>query len=132
MMALLIITVVTNYGINLHVLNDLTSVSDDMIRLSNGDSSKGTIFSKRKDEVGELFNAYLIFQDYTLQIQRVSRDLEQQKSLLETIFDSMNDGLSVFSSDNKLLAWNKKYLKLFALSEHQLHTQMPLEDENFS
>ncbi|HEY7867168.1 MAG TPA: PAS-domain containing protein [Psychromonas sp.] len=128
MMVLLIITVVTNYGSNLRVLNDLTTVTDDMVRLSNGEMREGRVLKQSQDEVGELFKAYLIFQAHTLQIQKASNDLEQQKLLLETIFNSMNDGLSVFSADNRLLTWNKNYLNLLGLTEQDIYPQMPLED----
>ena len=128
MMVLLIVTVFTNYGSNLRVLNDLTTITDDMVRLSNGDMHNGRVFKQSKDEVGELFKAYLIFQEYTLQIQNASNDLEQQKLLLETIFNSMKDGLSVFSVKNQLITWNENYVDLLGLVEQDIYPQMPLED----
>ena len=127
MMALLIVSVVTNYGANLKVLQDLTNVTHDMVRLASGDTRHTSHFAARNDEVGDLLNAYQVFRDHTQQIQQVKEDLEQQKLLLESIFNGMVDGLSVFSADNRLLAWNQQYLKVFGLTAEQVRYQMPLE-----
>ena len=127
-MVLLIVTVVTNYGRNLRVIQELTSVTDDMIRLSTGNTNKESRFQIRNDEVGELLRAYLTFRRHTEQIESVRDDLEQQKLLLETVFNGMYDGLSVFSSDNRLLAWNKRYLSSLNLSEQRIYRGMTLEE----
>lgn len=126
MVLLLILAVATNYGINVKIVRDLTDVTDDMIRLSNGDTRKVSRFRQRNDEIGDLLNAYQVFRTYTYRIQKVSSDLEQQKLLLESIFDGMHDGLSVFTRENRLLTWNKQYLKALKLSEKQVWPGMPL------
>jgi len=126
-MLLLIIAVATNYGINIKIIRDLVNVTDDMTRLSNGDTRKVSKFRQRNDEIGELLNAYQVFRTYTYRIQKVSTDLEQQKLLLESIFNGMYDGLSVYSKENKLLAWNKQYFSALNLSEDEVELGMPLE-----
>lgn len=126
-MILLIVTVITNYGRNMRVIQELTSVTDDMVRLSTGKLTKESIPQVRDDEVGELLRAYLTFRTHTEQIKSVRDDLEQQKLLLETIFNGMYDGLSVFSQQNCLLAWNNQYLSSLNLKEGDVYRGMPLE-----
>ncbi|PWI32204.1 hypothetical protein DI392_16125 [Vibrio albus] len=126
-MILLIVTVITNYGRNMRVIQELTSVTDDMVRLSTGKQTEEKSLQVRDDEVGELLSAYLTFRTHTEQIESVRDDLEQQKLLLETIFNGMYDGLSVFSAKNCLLAWNKQYLTSLNLKEGDVYRGMPLE-----
>lgn len=128
MMSLLIVAVFTNYGINVKVVKDLTTVTDDMIRLSIGDTRQTSRLKPRDDEIGELLKAYQVFRDYTYRIQTASSNIEQQKLLLESIFDGMYDGLSVFSKNNNLLAWNKRYLSCLGLSDGDICLGMPLEE----
>ncbi len=128
MMSLLIVAVFTNYGINVKVVKDLTTVTDDMIRLSIGDTRQTSRLKPRDDEIGELLKAYQVFRDYTYRIQTASSNIEQQKLLLESIFDGMYDGLSVFSKNNNLLAWNKQYLSCLGLNEGDICLGMPLEE----
>ncbi|WED23611.1 PAS-domain containing protein [Vibrio sp. JC009] len=128
MMLLLILAVAVNYGINIKTVQELTNVTNDMIRLSNGDTRKVSRFRPRDDEIGDLLNAYQVFRAYTYRIQKVSSNLEQQKQLLESIFDGMHDGLSVFSKENKLLAWNQQYLSALKLDTKEVYVGMPLEE----
>jgi signal transduction histidine kinase/CheY-like chemotaxis protein len=126
MMILLIVAVFTNYGINIKVVKDLTNVTDDMVRLSIGDTRQTSRIKPRSDEIGALLNAYQVFRDYTYKIQTVSANIEQQKILLESIFDGMYDGLSVFSKNNCIMAWNKQYLTCLGLKEGDIYLGMPL------
>jgi signal transduction histidine kinase/CheY-like chemotaxis protein len=128
MMILLIVSVTTNYGINVKVAKDLSTVTDDMIRLSIGDTKTLSRIKPRNDEIAELLNAYQVFRDYTYKIQKASASIEEQKLLLESIFDGMYDGLSVYSKENRLLAWNKQYLSTLGLQEQDVEYGMPLEE----
>ncbi len=128
MMVLLIIAVFINYGTNVKVVKDLTTVTDDMIRLSIGDTRQTSRLKARNDEIGDLLKAYQVFRDYTYRIQTASSNIEQQKLLLESIFDGMYDGLSVFSRHNRLIAWNKQYLTCLGLQESDIRLGMPLEE----
>ena len=128
MMVLLIVAVFANYGINVKVVQDLTTVTDDMVRLSVGDTTQTSQLKTRNDEIGALLNAYQVFRDYTYKIQTASANIEQQKQLLESIFDGMHDGLSVFSEHNALIAWNKQYLACLGLSDGDIRLGMPLDE----
>ncbi|MFY0665308.1 MAG: PAS-domain containing protein [Natronospirillum sp.] len=106
---------------------DLQTVTDDMTHLAEGRHDVSQPMIQRHDEIGELARTYQVFRDDSLRMVEISRDLDVQKRLLETVLDTMNDGLSVFSADQKLLAWNTRYVELFDLSAHDVARGMTLQ-----
>lgn len=107
---------------------DLQTVTDDMIHLAEGRHDVSQPMIQRQDEIGELARTYQVFRDASLRMVEISRDLDVQKRLLETVLDTMNDGLSVFSAEQKLLAWNTRYVELFELSPQDVARGMTLQD----
>ncbi|MFT6406252.1 MAG: PAS domain S-box-containing protein [Marinomonas primoryensis] len=107
---------------------DLGLVSNDMEQLSLGrvDSKRTAI--RRHDEIGTLADTFEVFRRDALRRLEVTAELSEQKRLLETIFDNMNDGLSVFSAKGTLVAWNSGYQKLFDLSDDDLSVGMSIDD----
>jgi PAS domain S-box-containing protein len=103
-------------------------VSNDMEQLSLGrvDSKRTAI--RRHDEIGTLADTFEVFRRDALRRLEVTAELSEQKRLLETIFDNMNDGLSVFSAKGTLVAWNSGYQKLFDLSDDDLSVGMSIDD----
>lgn len=106
---------------------DLKTVTDDMTQLARGESPTRHLAIDRRDEIGDLARTFDVFSKASADLVRVSRDLEAQKGLLETVFNTINDGLSVFSGERKLLAWNQRYLELFELDRKSLYIGMSLE-----
>lgn len=106
---------------------DLQTVTDDMTHLAEGRHDVSQPMIQRHDEIGELARTYQVFREDSLRMVEISRDLDVQKRLLETVLDTMNDGLSVFSADQKLLAWNARYVELFDLSPHDVARDMTLQ-----
>ena len=107
---------------------DLGVVTNDMEQLSLGrvDSKRTAI--RRHDEIGTLADTFEVFRRDALRRLEVTAELSEQKRLLETIFDNMNDGLSVFSAKGTLVAWNSGYQKLFDLSDDDLSVGMSIDD----
>ncbi len=107
---------------------DLGVVTNDMEQLSlvRVDSKRTAI--RRHDEIGTLADTFEVFRRDALRRLEVTAELSEQKRLLETIFDNMNDGLSVFSAKGTLVAWNSGYQKLFDLSDDDLSVGMPIDD----
>ena len=54
--------------------------------------------------------------------------MRQQTKLLETVFSSINDGLSVFDKQDQLRAWNPQYAEMLKLPPSQLKPGLPLEE----
>lgn len=106
---------------------DLKTVTDDMTQLARGEQRTRHLAIDRKDEIGDLARTFDVFSKSSADLVRVSRDLENQKRLLETVFNTINDGLSVFSKERKILAWNERYLELFELDSKAVYIGMPLE-----
>ena len=126
---LLIWGMLHHYRFNFQMTRDLSVVTQDMLVLAEkGDTNTRHIGIKREDEIGELARAFTVFRDYALQIKAFSDRLAQQKVLLETVFNQINDGLSVFSAEGKLVSWNKRFLKIFNFSTDQVYAGRNLSD----
>ncbi|RDL42869.1 hybrid sensor histidine kinase/response regulator [Marinomonas piezotolerans] len=116
------------YRSSRRMTRDLEAVTHDMEELSMGQVDSRNPQVKRNDEIGTLANAFEVFRRDAIYRLQVSAELTEQKRLLETIFDNMNDGLSVFSEEGLLIAWNKGYETLFELESCQLYRGMPISE----
>ncbi|WP_231870869.1 PAS-domain containing protein [Marinomonas aquimarina] len=114
------------YRFSRRMTKDLQSVTQDMEELSLGQVDSRNPQVRRNDEIGTLANAFEVFRRDAIRRLEVSAELSEQKRLLETIFDNMNDGLSVFSEQGLLIAWNKGYEALFDIRPQQLYRGMPI------
>lgn len=113
------------------VVRELTGhlgrVTNVMTRLAAGDKQLSTPAVERRDEIGELARAFEVFRENAVEIDRISQNLKEQSRLLETIFENINDGLSVFDESNKLIAWNPQYTAMLELPADQLKPGMTIE-----
>lgn len=123
---LLLIAIGLYYLNNRRLIRDLAVVTEDMGQLSRGEDAPVFIDIRRDDEIGDLVTAYDVFRDHALTAERTSSELDAQKTLLETIFNQIQDGLSVFSSDGRLVTWNRRYLEIFQFDADSLHPGMAL------
>ena len=114
------------YRSSRRMTRDLEIVTHGMKELSLGQVDSRRPPVKRNDEIGTLADAFEVFRRDAIRRLEVSAELSEQKRLLETIFDNMNDGLSVFSDQGYLIAWNKGYEDLFDLDASQLYRGMPI------
>ncbi|MEJ2046080.1 MAG: PAS-domain containing protein [Reinekea sp.] len=108
--------------------SDLATVSDDMRLLVSGYTAPDTIPVSRKDEIGTLVEAYYGFREHAISAEQTKLQLVQQNNLLETVFNNIQDGLSVFSRDNRMVTWNERYLSLFNIQASELYSGMPLAE----
>ncbi|MEH6580240.1 MAG: PAS-domain containing protein [Amphritea sp.] len=108
------------------VLN-LTAVTLVMTRLAAGDKHQQTPAIERRDEIGDLARAFQVFRENAVEIDRMSHDLQEQSRLLETVFNNINDGLSVFDREGQLIAWNPQYLSILELPEGKLKPGMSID-----
>ncbi|QLE99223.1 response regulator [Neptunomonas phycophila] len=113
------------------VVRELTGhlgrVTKVMTRLAAGEKQLPTPAVERRDEIGELARAFEVFRENAVEIDRISQNLKEQSRLLETIFENINDGLSVFDENNRLIAWNPQYVSILELPANQLKPGMPIE-----
>lgn len=107
---------------------DLGVVTAEMSLLAQGriDSYQAKI--KRNDEIGTLADTFDVFRQDAIRRQEMTAEMSKQKDLLETIFNNINDGLSVFSSQGLLMAWNPRYEALFSFKAEQLRLGMPITE----
>ena len=116
------------YWYSQRMTRDLGVVTNDMEQLSLGVVESKPARIRRNDEIGTLAETFDVFRQDALRRLEVTAELSEQKRLLETIFDNMNDGLSVFSAKGQLMAWNLGYQKLFDLTDEDLHIGMPIDE----
>ncbi|BFM49449.1 PAS-domain containing protein [Marinomonas sp. THO17] len=116
------------YWYSQRMTKDLGLVTNDMEQLSLGVVESKPARIRRNDEIGTLAETFDVFRQDALRRLEVTAELSEQKRLLETIFDNMNDGLSVFSAKGQLMAWNLGYQKLFDLTDEDLHLGMPIDE----
>ena len=114
------------YWYSQRMTKDLGVVTNDMEQLSLGQVDSKHTGIRRNDEIGTLADTFEVFRRDALRRLEVTAELSEQKRLLETIFDNMNDGLSVFSAKGTLVAWNSGYQTLFDLSDDDLSVGMSI------
>lgn len=110
------------------VLGRLKSMTRVMTRLASGDTAQAIPATERKDEIGELARAFQVFRDNLLDKQRLSLGLDAQRRLLESVFQSMTDGLSVHDADGRLVAWNRTFVELLDFPGEFLRPGMTLDE----
>ncbi|MDC7692169.1 ATP-binding protein [Vogesella indigofera] len=108
------------------VAGQIQSIASVMSKLAAGDLRQATPATERRDEIGELARAFQVFRDVLLEKQRLAQGMEAQQRLLQTVFLSMNDGLSVYDAQGGLMVWNPRFPAMLGISEGQLSVGMPL------
>ncbi|WP_018149823.1 PAS-domain containing protein [Leeia oryzae] len=114
-------------GVANRLVKTLGAITRVMSRLAEGDTEQAVPSLSRKDELGALARAFQVFRDNTLAVRRMANDLKAQRKLLETVFENINDGLSVFDKDGCLLTWNPRYVSLLGLSESKVKVGVSLQ-----
>ncbi|PBI86935.1 Blue-light-activated protein [Variovorax boronicumulans] len=108
-------------------LRDLTRVTSAITELSHGNASAPPDVSRRDDEVGALVGAFNVFRDNTLSMRRMGADISEQRRLLRTVLDSIDDGLGAFDAEGRLVAWNPRFAALLRLPAQAIHTGATLD-----
>lgn len=106
----------------------LEQVTRVMSQLAEGQLPQQTPALERHDELGELARAFEVFRENAVEKERISRNLQEQTRLLETVFSNISDGLSVFDDQGRLLAWNPRYASMLELPAHQIRRGMTLNE----
>ncbi len=109
-------------------LGRLEQVTDAMSTLATSGVQGESLDVKEQDEIGELVKAFNVFRANALSMQRMSSSMSEQTRLLETVFDNISDGLSVFDRNGRLVAWNPRYLELLGLDGARVHEGMSLTE----
>ncbi|WP_188861879.1 PAS-domain containing protein [Marinobacterium nitratireducens] len=111
----------------LNLTRNLQAVTGLMTRLAAGVTGQATPAVQRRDEIGSLARAFNVFRENSRELQSITEDLRRQQRLLQTVFDNINDGLSVFDRDQRLVAWNPRYLGIFDLPPARVQRGVTLQ-----
>lgn len=112
-------------------LGDLTRVTAAITELSHGNATAPPdvtdSIAPRDNEVGALIHAFNVFRANTLSMRRMSADISEQRRLLRTVLDSIDDGLGAFDAEGRLVAWNPRFAALLHLPSQTVHTGATLD-----
>ena len=109
-------------------LGRLEQVTHSMSTLAASGVQGDPLDVEEQDEIGELVKAFNVFRANALSMQRMASSMSEQTRLLETVFDTISDGLSVFDRHGRLVAWNPRYLELLGLDGARVHEGMTLTE----
>ncbi|WP_020681467.1 PAS-domain containing protein [Marinobacterium rhizophilum] len=122
-----LLALVAGAALVLTMTHNLKAVTRLMTRLASGVTEQATPAVHRRDEIGSLARAFNVFRENSRELQSMTEDLQKQQHLLQTVFDNINDGLSVFDRDQHLIAWNPRYLTIFDLPPNRIRAGLPLD-----
>ncbi|ANG62958.1 hypothetical protein A8C75_11000 [Marinobacterium aestuarii] len=111
----------------LTMTHNLKAVTRLMTRLASGVTEQATPAVQRRDEIGSLARAFNVFRENSRELQSMAENLQKQQRLLQTVFDNINDGLSVFDREQRLIAWNPRYLSIFDLPAGEIRRDLSLD-----
>ncbi len=111
MILLLLYVTIGDFGSSIH------KITTALVKLSRGDTTPVILPTVRKDEIGDLSRSYKAFEQHLTSLSKVSKKLSEQNQMMQTIFNTMRDGLSVFDAKGNLISWNHQYLDLMGLNE---------------
>lgn len=85
--------------------------------------------SERRTDDGGTVAIYTDITDVKLSEKR-QRDYElaEKNKLLQAIFDKLSQGISVVDSDQRLVAWNERFLELLNVAPDEMAVGKPLRD----
>lgn len=99
------------------ILRKLQAMTRVMARLAAGDASGQIPSTHRPDELGELARAFEVFRTNLHENERLTQGLEAQRRLQASVFNTMNDGVSVHDANGCLIAWNPTFAKLLGFAD---------------
>ena len=84
--------------------------------------------SARRMLTSALHGKGLDLSEAALLLDETSQALRFSRDLIAVTFDNMSQGISVVDAELRIVAWNRRYLDLFAYPEGFVHIGRPLED----
>lgn len=109
-------------------LKGLAKVTSAMTSLAEGGSDFKPMRRGRNAEIDALAGAFEVFRENTLAMRAMAQDIVEKQTLLQTVFDNIDDGLSVFDAEGRLAAWNPRFAELMALPAGTLYVGLGIDD----
>ena len=95
-----------------NLAGNLAAVTTAMTRLAEGDRTINVPAVDRNDELGSLARAFNVFKEQSFDREALATDLIEKSQTLEATFTNMTDGMSVFNSDGRLVAFNPQFVEI--------------------
>ena len=102
-------------------IGQLESVTREMGRLAQGDTTQSLPAGDRPDELGDLARTFAVFRTALL-------DLKLERERLDAIHRSMTDALAVFDQDGALELWNPQLPQMLRCAPGRISARMTLRE----
>lgn len=103
-----------------NLAGNLAAVTTAMTRLAEGDRTINVPAVDRSDELGSLARAFNVFKEQSFDREALANDLIEKSQTLEATFTNMTDGMSVFNSDGRLVAFNPQFVEINELDSRTI------------
>ena len=101
-----------------YVTANIRAISDAMVRLAAGDRSPSLPRQDGPtDEIGKLMQSFRVFRANALRLDRSNRQLHQQNTLFEKIFNNISDGVAIIDDNGQLSAVNPCFSNILRLGD---------------
>jgi signal transduction histidine kinase len=107
-----------------NLAGNLQAVTAAMSRLAGGDRTTTVPAIERADELGSLARAFNIFKEQSFDREALASDLIEKSRTLEAAFANMTNGMSVFDTDGRLVAWNPQFVEINELDSASVRQGM--------
>ena len=116
------------------VVNPLVAVTGAVRRLTAGDRQLPLPLTDRRDEIGDIARALVLFRDslnerdrMATERERESKEREVRRRLAEAI-ETISDGFALLDPDNRFVLVNSRFRDIYASAAECLETGMRYED----
>ena len=99
--------------VNRSLIARLTSLSDSMLSIANGNLRVPLPTTKVDDEIGQMAQALSVFRDTAIEIEESNlREVEQVRRRLTAAIESISEGFSLYDAEDRLVLCNSTYRDL--------------------
>ncbi|WP_120495339.1 PAS-domain containing protein [Kiloniella sp. EL199] len=106
-----IIVTIVGFKVSRNLASPLVKMTEAMSRLTEGDLDSEVLFSGRKDEIGRMEKAWLVFRQTAIERAKSDQQLIEQTMLLQVVLENIAHGIALFDQNGQLLVWNKQYME---------------------
>jgi signal transduction histidine kinase/CheY-like chemotaxis protein len=94
------------------IVRSLVGATDAISRLADGDAMAELPGRDRTDEIGDLARAFRVFKANAIERDALAQQVELDAQVRLGILNGLDEGVALFSSTGRIVAWNPRFLVL--------------------
>ena len=113
----------------------IAEMTRNMRRLASGDVGITVGATERRDEIGVMARALVVFKENIVErqlaeaaLRQSQKQLTEKTNMLQAVLRSMNEGIVAFDRRLRLIAWNDEYLRIRSYPKKLAMLGRPFED----